>query len=52
VHGAAARPDGVGPGDTPLVDAALSGRRTTSPISIQRVVGPDGITRTIVRQIR
>jgi penicillin-binding protein 1A len=60
MHGAA-QPGGVAPSETPLMGAALR-REASAPsvvetgngtrISIQRVAGADGITRTVVRQIR
>jgi penicillin-binding protein 1A len=58
---AASQPDGVAPSGTPLVDAALRrdapARRvvesgTGSTIVVRRVVGTDGVVRTIATQIR
>jgi hypothetical protein len=62
MHGVAPPAAGGAPTvDTPLVDAALRNRVNSPPavetsrgtrITTQRVVGADGIMRTVVRQIR
>jgi hypothetical protein len=52
MHGAHGSAGGTTTTQTPLVDAALRSQDPQPRISIQRVVGSDGITRTVIRQVR